>query len=84
MRLNSAHNFISRLAAVHQVGQQDGVLGAGEAAGGHLPGTFLNRDSLVVLVDCLQEGEICPEVEKELLEQREIRAAGAGFSPPPC
>lgn len=49
-----AHNFISGLAAVHQVSQQDGILGAWEAAGGNLAGAFLDGDSLVVLVDRLQ------------------------------
>lgn len=40
--LNLAHNFISGLAAVHQVSQQDGVFGAWEAASGYLTWAFLN------------------------------------------
>ena len=51
------HNLVSRLAAVHQVGQQDGVFGARQATGGNLTGTLLDGDSLVVLVHSLQEGD---------------------------
>lgn len=50
------HNLISGLAAVHEVGQQDGIFGARQAAGSHLTGTFLDGDPLVVLVHRLQEG----------------------------
>lgn len=50
------HDLVSRLAVVHQVGQQDGVFGAREATGGDLTGTLLDGDSLVVLVHGLQEG----------------------------
>lgn len=50
------HDLVSRLAAVHQVGQQDGVLGARQAARRHLPRTLLDGDPLVVLVHRLEEG----------------------------
>lgn len=54
--MSITHNLVSRLAVVHQVGQQDGVFGAREAAGSDLPRAFLDGDSLVVLVHSLQEG----------------------------
>lgn len=63
------HDLVSRLAVVHQVGQQDGVFGAREATGGDLTGTLLDGDSLVVLVHGLQEGGdwlIEPKSDKDL------------------
>lgn len=50
------HNLISRLAAIHKVGQEDGIFGARESTCSHLTGTFLDGDPLVVLVHRLQEG----------------------------
>lgn len=55
--LSFTHNLVSGLAAVHQVGKQDGVFGARQAAGGHFTGAFLDGDSLVVLVNGLQQGD---------------------------
>lgn len=50
------HDLVSRLAVVDQVGQQDGVFRAREAASSYLSGALLDGDSLVVLVHSLQEG----------------------------
>lgn len=48
------HNLVPRLAAVHQVCEEDGVLGAGQPARCHFARTLLDSDALVVLVDGLQ------------------------------
>lgn len=50
----ATHYLVSRLAAVHQVREEDGILGAGQPAGRHLARTLLNSDALVVLVDGLR------------------------------
>ena len=47
------HNLIPWLAAVDQVCQQNGILGAREPASCHLPGALLDFDALVVLIDRL-------------------------------
>lgn len=51
------HDLVSGLAVVHQVGKQDGVFGARQAAGGYFTRTLLDGDSLVVLVNSLQQGD---------------------------
>ena len=53
-----AHYLVSRPADVDEVGEEDGVLGARQSTGGHLTGTLLYGDPLVVLVERLGlEGE---------------------------
>lgn len=47
------NNFISRLARIAEVSEEDDILGPGQATSGDFVGRFLDRDSLVVVVDCL-------------------------------
>ena len=51
-----AHNFVTGFTGVHEVGEEDGVLGARQPPGGHLARALLQGDTLVVLVEGLQEG----------------------------
>lgn len=46
--------LISWLAAVHQIGQENSILGAGKSASCHFARTLLNADALVVLIDGLK------------------------------
>ena len=46
----SPHHIIPRLASVHEICQQDGILGARKATGGHSSRALLHCDSLVVPV----------------------------------
>ena len=48
--LPSPHHIIPRLASVHEICQQDGILGARKATGGHSSRALLHCDSLVVPV----------------------------------
>lgn len=51
--LTFTHYLVSRLAAVHQISKENGILGTGQSASRHLAGTLLDADSLVVLIDGL-------------------------------
>lgn len=61
------HNLISWFAGVHQVGQQDGVFGARQAARRHFPRTLLNGDSLVVLIHGLLKARTSVNVQNKHL-----------------
>lgn len=50
----ATYYLVSRLAAVHQVGKENSILGAGQPAGRHFAGTLLDSDALVVLIDGLR------------------------------
>lgn len=50
----ATYYLISWLAAVHQIGEEDSILGARQPAGRHFAGTLLNSDALVVLIDGLR------------------------------
>lgn len=49
------HNLIPWLAAVDQIGKEDGILGAGQPASSYLAGALLDFDALIVLIDRLQQ-----------------------------
>jgi len=49
------HNLIPWLAAVNQIGEENGILGAGQPASSYLPRALLDFDALIVLIDCLQQ-----------------------------
>lgn len=85
------HNLVSRLAAIHEVGQEDGIFGAREATCSHLTRTFLDGDPLVVLVHCLQEGgsnfkssDWAQTRQTNYNFHNQTSASPALPSPPPC
>lgn len=53
--LTVTYYLISWLAAVHQISEENGILGTGQSASRHLARTLLDADTLVVLIDGLHK-----------------------------
>lgn len=56
--LTVTHNLVPWLAAVHQISEENGILGTGQSASRHLAGTLLDADTLVVLIDGLHKTKV--------------------------
>lgn len=52
--LLATYYLISWLAAVHQISEENSILGAGKPASRDFAGTLLNADTLVILIDGLR------------------------------